>query len=458
MKHPDFNIDERVTTWIRGIRASGNVTPDDADELESHLRDEIDALRQTGLTDSEAFLIAIRRMGSANQIAREFYKVNGRRLWKYLEPSGLSGNVDRSTRPHRYNELSFIIILTILSAFAAQIPYLFGLSYIGEDAISAIRQVLFLFFPCIACYMICKRNLTTPYIAASIAAIILGFLLINLYPYGSKSDTLYLSLLHLALLYWALFGFLYIAHGNRPTRGYVDFLRFSGELFIYTVLVVLGGGVLLAVGNAIFGIIGIDISMITEKHLIVAGAFGAPIVGSYLVEAKREIIENIAPVLAKLFIPLFFLVILVFLIALLLTGASPFLEREPLIILDLLLFLVLAMVFYSVSSRSERETASIMDYANIALLAVAIVVDLIALSAIVYRLSSYGISPNKLAALGENVLLLVHLSALLIAYTRYTLKRDDFEIVERWTARYIPVYIVWFVFVVAIMPPLFGFK
>ena len=65
MKHPDFNIDERVTTWIRGIRASGNVTPDDADELESHLRDEIDALRQTGLTDSEAFLIAIRRMGSA---------------------------------------------------------------------------------------------------------------------------------------------------------------------------------------------------------------------------------------------------------------------------------------------------------------------------------------------------------------------------------------------------------
>ena len=455
MQNSTFDLEAGIADWKKGLRSTGNLLAEDENELESHLRDEIDDLRRRGLSEAEAFLIGIRRLGSTSELAREYYKINGRRLWKQLEvPTGPGSQSSYSGR----TELLFVCLVTLLAALAAQLPYLFGASYTGENLLPAVRQSLFLFFPFISSYLIWKRRLSVIYIAASVGVLVSGILIINLYPFRVDGDTILLSLVHLALLFWALFGLLYTAHGNKRTRGYVDFLRYSGELFIYTVLVGLGGAVLLLIGNAIFAFIGIDVSSITEKHIAIAGIFGAPIVATYLVEAKRNVIENIAPVLAKLFVPLFFLVLLAFLVAMVVTGTSPFLDREPLIVLDLLLFLVLAMVFYSVSSRAEDESNSLFDYSNCALLAVAILVDVVALSAIIFRLASYGVTPNKIAALGENVLMLTHLITLLSAYIRYLKGARTFESVERWTIRFIPVYVAWFVFVVVVFPPIFRFE
>ncbi|MFN2447194.1 MAG: hypothetical protein ABR606_16630, partial [Vicinamibacterales bacterium] len=88
---------------------------------------------------------------------------------------------------------------------------------------------------------------------------------------------------------------------------------FSGELFIYYVLIALGGGVLTAFTMMMFNAIDIDAEWLAEGWLIPCGAMGAVIAGSWLVEAKQSVIENMAPVLTRLFTPLFTVVLLAFL-------------------------------------------------------------------------------------------------------------------------------------------------
>ena len=69
---------------------------------------------------------------------------------------------------------------------------------------------------------------------------------------------------------------------------------------------------------------------------------GAVIVGSWLVEAKQSVIENMAPVLTRLFTPLFTVVLLAFLATMAWTGSPINVKREVLIGFDLLLVLVVA--------------------------------------------------------------------------------------------------------------------
>src|SRR5204863_4413542 len=129
----------------------------------------------------------------------------------------------------------------------------------------------------------------------------------------------------------------------------MDFVRFSGELAIYYVLIALGGGVLTAFTFMMFGAIEMNPAWFVAGWLLPCGAAGAVIVGSWLVEAKQSVIENMAPVLTRLFTPLFAVMLVTFLCAMLLTGRGVGVQREVLIGFDLLLAMVLALLLYSIS-------------------------------------------------------------------------------------------------------------
>jgi hypothetical protein len=100
----------------------------------------------------------------------------------------------------------------------------------------------------------------------------------------------------------------------------MDFVRFSGELAIYYVLIALGGGVLSGFTMMMFASIGINAEWLVGGWVVPCGAAGAVIVGSWLVEAKQSVIENMAPVLTRLFTPLFTVLLLVFLATMAWTG------------------------------------------------------------------------------------------------------------------------------------------
>jgi heme A synthase len=88
---------------------------------------------------------------------------------------------------------------------------------------------------------------------------------------------------------------------------------------------------------------------------------GAVIVGAWLVEAKQSVIENMAPVLTRLFTPLFTVTLLVFLATMAWTGRGIDIERDVLIAFDLLLVLVLALLLYSVSARDPQAPPGAFD-------------------------------------------------------------------------------------------------
>jgi hypothetical protein len=236
----------------------------------------------------------------------------------------------------------------------------------------------------------------------------------------------------------------------------MDFIRFSGELFIYYVLIALGGGVFMGFMAMIFEAIGIDVEPFFEAFVL-SGVAGAVIVASWLVEAKQSVIENMAPVLARLFTPLFAALLITFLGTLLWTGRGVDIERDILIAFDLLLVVVLGLLLYSVSARDPRSPPGAFDVLQVVLVVSALLVDAVALWAIAARITEFGFSPNRVAALGENVILLVNLLWSGVLYIRFLTGRGSFTNVERWQTDYLPVYAAWAAVVVIVFPLAFGY-
>jgi hypothetical protein len=181
------------------------------------------------------------------------------------------------------------------------------------------------------------------------------------------------------------------------------------------------------------------------------------VVASWLVEAKQTVIENMAPVLTRLFTPLFAAVLLAFLGALLWTGRGIDIERDVLIGFDLLLMVVLGLLLYSISARDSRSPPGPFDFLQVVLVVSALIADAVALWAIAARISEFGLSPNRVAALGQNVILMINLAWSVVLYTRFLRGRGSFISLELWQTDYLLVYAAWAAIVVILFPPVFGF-
>jgi hypothetical protein len=206
-----------------------------------------------------------------------------------------------------------------------------------------------------------------------------------------------------------------------------------------------------------FQAIGVKADWIAQNWLIPCGAMGAVLVGSWLVEAKQSVIENMAPVLTRLFTPLFTILLLGFLATMAWTGRPIDIRRNVLIAFDLLLVLVVGLVLYSASARDPEGPPNLFDRLQLLLIASALVVDAVALAAIAARISEFGLTPNRVAALGENLILLVNLAWSAWLYAAFLRGRAPFRALEAWQTAYLPVYSIWAALVVVLFPPLFAY-
>lgn len=71
-----FNLAENIEIWKSELSQNSNMTVDNTNELESHLREEIHELQQLGLNAEESLLIAKKRIGNVKELTTEFGKVN----------------------------------------------------------------------------------------------------------------------------------------------------------------------------------------------------------------------------------------------------------------------------------------------------------------------------------------------------------------------------------------------
>jgi hypothetical protein len=139
------------------------------------------------------------------------------------------------------------------------------------------------------------------------------------------------------------------------------------------------------------------------------------------------------------------------------TGRGLDFQRDILIAFDLLLVVVLGLLLYSISARDPRAPPGAFDVLQVVLVISALSADVVALWAIAARISEFGFSPNRVAALGENAILLVNLAWSALLYVRFLRGRGSFAGLERWQTAYLPVYAVWAAIVVIVFPPLFGY-
>jgi hypothetical protein len=448
-----LSLEEQVDQWRSYLRHRQAIHSVDVAELEDHLREQIAGLVDRGLAPDEAFLVAVKRIGNLDALSREFAREHSERLWKQLVvmPSEAA-----ATGPWARTDAVVAFCLAVAVAVVIKVPALFGIDLVQHPGFYARNAGLFV-LPMLTGYFIWKRRLDVRTVRWLAVAFVAAAVFANAYPFAPRGNTEVLVALHLPIALWLLVGIAYAGGRWSESAGRMDFIRFSGELFIYYTLIALGGGVLTAFMAMIFQAIGIDVEPFFASWLLPFGAAGAVLIASWLVEAKQSVIENMAPVLTSLFTPLFAAVLLVFLGTVLWTGRGVDIERNVLIAFDLLLVLVLGLLLYSVSARDARLPPNGFDVWRVVLVISALVADAVALWAIAARINEFGFTPNRVAALGENLILLVNLAWSAVLYLRVLRGRGSFADLVRWQTNYVPVYAMWAAFVAIAFPPLFGY-
>src|ERR671914_816697 len=443
-------LESQIAEWRAYVAKAPAVTGRDVDELDAHLRDQIAELDEAGLTADEAFLVAVKRMGDLDTLSREFAREHSGRLWKQLVLKG----EDEPARPSNGWFEAFVFALAAavviqVARLAAQFP--------EEEPGWLLRNLSLFVLPFLAGYFARRRQLDPRRWLLTAAPFVLLALLVNLYPYRAGSATELLVALHLPVVVWFAVAYPYMGGTIRSHERRMDFVRFTGEWVIYYVLIALGGAVLLLLTALILEPVGTDVADRVVEWVLPSGAAGAVIVAGWLVESKQHVVENMAPVLTMLFTPLFAVMLTVAAATYAVSGAAGAFDRELLGVFDALMVVVLGLVLYAISARESSEPAGLMDRVQLLAVASALVLDVMVLGTMVARIGDLGLTPNRTAALGLNLVLLVNLAGTAWLSMRFVTGRIAFHRLERWQTSYLPVFALWAATVVALLPPLFAF-
>jgi hypothetical protein len=442
------SLESQIGQWRAAILRGRVIDAGDADELEGHLREQIADLETGGLTSDEAFLIAVRRLGQVDQLTAEFAREHGDRLWKQLSLS----RPDRSRQPSMLVMLGFAVLAggLVLTAHL--------LSSSTEAAFGWLARDFSLFtLPVLAAYFALSRRMSWQRILPLAVIVVVLALAVNLYPFSPYGSTGDLVVFHLPIVLWFVVGAAYLGGELRSSARRMDFLRFSGEWAIYYTLIALGGAVLLGLTTLILSPIAPETTDIVYTRVLPTGAAGAIVVAAWLVEAKKSIIENLAPVLTAIFTPLFAAMLVVSVVAYVVSGVWHDFDRDLLAGFDILLLVVLALVVYGISARPAVEGPGTMDVIRFCAVVAAIILDALVLVSMLARVGEFGFTANRVAALGLNLILLVNLVVTAWLVARLLIRRSPAARLERWQTGYLPVFGAWVALVVLALPPVFGF-
>lgn len=444
------DIDRDITRWRAAVTKNSAVDAADADELESHLREQVAELVDVGLTQQEAFQIAVQRLGQVDQLTAEFAREHGERLWKQLT---LPTNSESTGASRPLVEMIAFAALAVVVMQVARI--LAGIP--GDAAPWFVRNLGLFLVPALAGYFAWRRGWSLRSVLVGTGVVALITVLINVYPFQPGGQTEMLAAEHLPVLLWFVVGVAYLGSAALTVRRRMEFVRFTGEWVIYMVLLALGGGVLMGLTSLVLEPIAPGSSEQVAVWVLPSGAAAAVIVAAWLVEAKKGVIENLAPVLTAIFTPLFAAMLIVAAVAYLAAGVGRDFDRDLLLVFDLLLLVVFGLVLYAVSARDATKPAGVLDAIQLVAVGAALLLDLLVLGSMLARIAEFGFTANRVAALGLNLVLVVNLAGSAWLLARMFARRTTGAALERWQTSYLPVFGVWAGVVVLVMPVVFAF-
>ncbi|HAQ38711.1 MAG TPA: DUF4153 domain-containing protein, partial [Saprospirales bacterium] len=272
------------------------------------------------------------------------------------------------------------------------------------------------------------------------------------------SHSIILAYMHLPIMLWTVYGLIFITFDLSSLPKRMDYIKYNGDLAIIGILLLIAGGILSGITLGLFSAIDMEIEQFYFDYVGIWGLVAIPIVGTFIIKVYPFIASKIAPVIANIFSPLVLITLSIYLVSILVTGKDPYNDRDFLIVFNLMLLGVMAIIVFSVIETAVQNKQRFNLTVLFALSVITLIVNAIALSAILYRLNEYGFSPNRVAVLGSNVMIFIHLILIMMDLFRVNFHKKPINCVENTIARYLTVYAFWTAFVVFVLPWLFELR
>jgi len=351
-------------------------------------------------------------------------------------------------------DMIVVAIAVLVSGIIAKLPAILAF----DEELFYSRNIGFIIFPALTAFFCWKNSMPAKKTAAVTAIFLLALVFVNLLPHVQESDTLILSCIHLILFLWFILGYAFVGRlRNHPDKR-LDFVKYNGELAVMAALLLIAGGILSGITLGLFSLLDLNIEEFYFSNVVVFSLPAVPIVGTYLTRTNPQLVGKVSPVIAKIFSPLVLVMLVVYLTAMLYSGKDPYNDREFLLFFNVLLIGVMAIIFFSVAETSKPTKHRLEFWVLFLLSFVTILVNGVALSAILFRISEWGITPNRLAVLVGNVMILTHLFLVTAEIYRILFKKADLNGLKKAIASYLPIYFLWTIIVVFVFPFLFGFR
>lgn len=345
----------------------------------------------------------------------------------------------------------------LITGFLIKIPNIFNIG-ITDDLF--YRKFLgWILFAGLTLYAVIRGDVRKK---SNLLIVFFSFLLPGLYMLAltpnAESNSINLAYMHVPLLMWGFYGMVRMDFDMHDKAVRIDYLRYMGDVLVFSAIILAAGVVLTMLSIALFEAIGMSIQEFYIQYIVVWGLASAPIVSTFIVNNFPQVKNKLAPIIAFIFSPLALITLLFFLVNLPFSGKDLYNDRSFLLVFNIMLLGVMALIVYTCSGLPTERKNTFMKVNLLLLTFVALLIDAYALSAIGFRILAFGPSPNKVAVLGSNLLIFVHLILILIDLIRVNRKKAAFEKVLTNVSAYLPLYFLWTILLVFTFPLIFDMK
>jgi hypothetical protein len=249
------------------------------------------------------------------------------------------------------NEFWLAFKLIIVAGLIANIVNIKGIN----QELFLSRNISFIIIPFVSAFFLWRQNAKIN--VKIILTVLFGIsaLYINLLPKSADSSSINLVYIHLPIFLWCVLGYAYMndAYANNEKR--INFLKYNGDLLVISVILFLAGMLFTVLTIGLFELIGMNIAEFYVKYIGIWGIGAIPILGTYLINTNPQIINKVTPIIAKIFTPLAFINLTIYLTVLISKGKYPHQDRNLLLIYNALLIGVLALIFFSVAEIEKNK-------------------------------------------------------------------------------------------------------
>ena len=355
------------------------------------------------------------------------------------------------------SDIFIMIAVCLITGFLIKIPGLFNLNY--TDFIFYEKNAGIIVFAGLAIYAVwVNRIFEQKRLALTLIAFLIPVIYINLLPSDRKSDSINLAYIHLPLLMWCIYGLVFIDFNFKDKSKRIEYIKHNGDLAILGAIILIAGGILTGFTVGLFNAINISIEKFYMDNIVIVGLVSAPIVATYIIKNYTTMTNKMASIIANIFSPLVLLTLIIYLIAIAISGKDPYNNRDFLLIFNAMLLGVMGIIVFSISETSINRKQKFNEMVLFILSIITLIINLIALSAVFYRLGEYGVSPNRLAVLGSNILIFGNLVLIMIDLYKINFKKSEIEEVVLTISKYLPIYVIWILIVIFGFPLIFGMK